>query len=175
MLRILAAATALLALLAVGPSPVAAAPAPDRRDRAAAGLRLVVPRIGANAAIIPVGTRGGHLAIGTSVTAVYRWRDGVLPGRPGSSVIAGHTWSRGNGIFDRLGSMRRGDRFSVGRHRFRVNRVARVHRMTRTQVAALFSDRGRPRAVLITCGDRSNTTGVYATRILVFANLVRRT
>lgn len=172
MLRLLAAATALLALLAGGPGPAAAAPAPDR-DARAAGLRLHVPRIGADAAIVPVGTtRAGHLAIGTSVTAVYRWRDGVVPGQPGSAVIAGHTWSRGNGVFDRLGSMRRGDRFTVGRHQFRVTKVARVHRMTRAQVAALFSDRGRPRAVLITCGDRSNTTGVYATRILVFANLV---
>ena len=173
MLRLVAAATALLALLSVGPVPVVAAPAPEPHDKAAAGLRLRVPRIGADAAIIPVGTtRAGHLAIGTSVTAVYRWRDGVLPGRPGSAVLAGHTWSRGDGVFDRLGSMRRGDRFSVGRHRFRVTRVARVHRMSRAQVAALFSDRGRARAVLITCGDRSNTTGVYATRILVFANLV---
>lgn len=145
----------------------------DEASRSVAAPRLVVPRIGANAGIIPVGINArGELAVGTSVRDVYRWKYGVRPGQPGSAVLAGHTWSRGDGVFDRLGSMRRGDRFTVGRHTFAVTKVVKVRTMTPRQVKELFSDRGRPRAVLITCGNRSNTTGIYASRILVYANKV---
>ena len=42
----------------------------------------------------------------------------------------------------------------------------------RQELRKLFSERGRARVVLITCGDRSVTTGVYARRILVFADKV---
>ena len=78
-----------------------------RRARARGPLgRLWIPAIGVNAGIIPVGvTRSGQLAVGRSVRDVYRWRDGVLPGQSGSAVLAGHTWSKGPGVFDRLGSL----------------------------------------------------------------------
>ena len=63
-----------------------------------------------NAGIIPVGvTRSGHLAIGRSVRDVYRWRAGVQPGQQGSAVLAGHTWSKGPGVFDNLGRLRPGN------------------------------------------------------------------
>ena len=145
--------------------------APD--ERLAPSRRLVIPEIGVDAGIIPVGVnRSGQLAVGGSVRAVYRWRDGVVAGQPGSAVLAGHTWSRGAGVFDRLGSLRPGDRVSVGRVRFEVTRVRRVTRMAPAEVRALFSDRGRARLVLITCGDRNNVTGVYRTRIIVNAKKV---
>ena len=60
----------------------------------------------------------------------------------------------------------------MGRNRFEVTRVRRVSGMTRSAVAALFSDRGAPRLVLITCGDRNDLTGVYRTRIIVNARLL---
>lgn len=132
--------------------------------------RLSVPAIGVDAGILPVGvTRSGQLAIGDSVRDVYRWRDGVRPGQPGSAVLAGHTWSKGAGVFDRLGTLRPGDRVLVGRSRFEVTRVRRVTRMSPSAVARLFSDRGRARLVLITCGDRNDLTGVYRSRIIVRA------
>lgn len=136
---------------------------------------LRVPRLGiGGASIIPVGIDGGgHLAVGPSISAVYTWNNGSRPGRPGSTVIAGHTWSRGDGVFDRLGTMRRGDQFSVGRTKFEVTLVERVRRMSAQRVRDLFSDRGPSRVVLITCGDRSSLTGVYASRILVHASKVR--
>lgn len=135
--------------------------------------RLVIPAIGVNAGMIPVGVnRRGELAIGRSVRDVYRWRHGVFPGQRGSAVLAGHTWSRGDGVFDRLGRLRRGDRIRVGAARFRVTRVQRVRSLTAEQVRELYSDRGAPRLVLITCGDRNNLTGIYRTRILVRARKV---
>jgi LPXTG-site transpeptidase (sortase) family protein len=134
------------------------------------GRRLVIPSLGVNAGIIPVGIdRRGQLAVGTSTVDVYRWRRGVLPGQPGSAVLAGHTWSRGAGVFDKLGHLRPGDRLSVGSASFVVTRTRRVTTLPRAEVRKLFSDRGRPRLVLITCGNRNNTTGIYRTRIIVNA------
>ena len=164
-------ASAVLAGAPAGAYPVVASP--DTTARSAATGRLAIPAIGVDAGIIPVGvTRAGHLAIGRSVRDVYRWRSGVLPGQPGSAVLAGHTWSKGPGVFDDLGRLRPGNVVVVGRHRFEVTRVRRVTGMTRTGVAALFSDRGKPRLVLITCGDRNDLTGVYRTRIVVNARLL---
>ena len=160
-----------IAALVVG-SPAEARPQEaDARTTVTAQLgRLSIPAIGVNAGIIAVGvTKAGHLAIGRSVRDVYRWRDGVLPGQQGSAVLAGHTWSQGPGVFDNLGRLQPGNLVIVGKNRFKVTRVRRVTGMSRAAVAALFSDRGEPRLVLITCGDRNNLTGVYRTRIIVNA------
>lgn len=167
-------------LVAVAAAVLVSAPAdarPETDDRVSAAVlgRLSIPAIGVDAGIIPVGvTRAGHLAIGRSVRDVYRWRDGVLPGQDGSAVLAGHTWSKGPGVFDHLGRLEVGDRVAVGRNRFEVTRVRRVTRMSRSEVAGLFSDRGRARLVLITCGDRNAATGVYRTRIIVDARMLAR-
>lgn len=161
-----------IAALVVG-APAEARPqeADARTARTTAQLgRLSIPAIGVNAGIIAVGvTKAGHLAIGRSVRDVYRWRDGVLPGQQGSAVLAGHTWSQGPGVFDNLGRLQPGNLVIVGKNRFKVTRVRRVTGMSREAVAALFSDRGKARLVLITCGDRNNLTGVYRTRIIVNA------
>lgn len=145
-------------------------------ERALGIAPLRVPKLGiGGASIIPVGIDGGgHLAVGPSISAVYTWRNGPRPGQPGSAVIAGHTWSKGDGVFDNLATLRKGDRFSVGRVNFRVTMVEKVRKMSGRQVRELFSDRGPSRVVLITCGDRSSVTGVYASRILVHAAKVRR-
>lgn len=165
----------MLAMAAVAmTSPAQARPADvDARTATAALGRLSIPGIGVNAGIIPVGvTRAGHLAIGGSVRDVYRWRYGVLPGQAGSAVLAGHTWSKGPGVFDNLGTLKVGNRVVVGKNRFQVTRVRRVSGMSPQAVSQLFSDRGKARLVLITCGDRNNLTGVYRTRIIVNAKLL---
>ena len=176
MRRLLVVLLALAAVLVTAPAD--ARPQAEERaplaSRAALG-RLSIPAIGVNAGIIAVGvTSSGHLAIGGSVRDVYRWRSGVLPGQQGSAVLAGHTWSKGPGVFDNLGRLRPGNLVVVGKNRFKVTRVRKVTGMSRQAVAELFSDRGKPRLVLITCGDRNNLTGVYRTRIIVNAKLLPR-
>lgn len=171
--------TAVLAAVVAVAAPASAVaeagagPAADGRTSAALLGRLSIPAIDVRSGIVPVGvTERGELAIGRSVRDVYRWRDGVVPGQAGSAVLAGHTWSKGRGVFDRLGRLDVGDRVVVGRNRFGVTRVRRVTHLSRSEVAALFSDRGPARLVLITCGDRDSTTGVYRTRIIVSARLL---
>ena len=179
------ATTVVVALTSASGTAASAQPAPvaptrdvvvdaaTSRASTVTGRRLVIPAIGVDAGGIPVGiNQAGQLAVGTSVRSVYRWRHGVVAGQPGSAVLAGHTWSRGDGVFDRLGQLRPGDRVGVGRVRFEVTRVRRVTRLSRAEVRGLFSDRGRPRLVLITCANRDNATGVYRTRILVNAKKV---
>lgn len=164
-----AALVTIAAVVVAAPAGARPAEAHERPSAAAPG-RLSVPAIGVDAGIVAVGvTRSGQLAVGDSVRDVYRWRDGVRPGQPGSAVLAGHTWSKGAGVFDRLGTLRAGDRVLVGTSRFEVTRVRRVTRMSPSAVARLFSDRGRARLVLITCGDRNDLTGVYRSRIIVRA------
>ena len=170
----LVAVLTMAAVMTAAPADAGPVEGSERTATAALG-RLSIPAIGVNAGIIPVGvTKAGHLAIGGSVRDVYRWRDGVLPGQAGSAVLAGHTWSKGPGVFDNLGRLRPGNLVVVGANRFKVTRVRKVTGMSRQAVAELFSDRGKPRLVLITCGDRNNLTGVYRTRIIVNAKLVRR-
>ena len=166
---------ALLALVSAA-APAGARPATDGRASAAMLGRLSIPALDVDAGIIPVGvTRRGELAIGRSVRDVYRWRDGVVPGQDGSAVLAGHTWSKGPGVFDRLGRLEVGDRVVVGRNRFEVTRVRRVTHLSRSLVAALFSHRARARHAQIPGGNRKNTTGVYRTRIIVDARMSRPT
>jgi LPXTG-site transpeptidase (sortase) family protein len=176
MRRLLVVLLALTAVLVSAPAD--ARPRAEERATSASTAalgRLSIPAIGVNAGIIAVGvTRTGHLAIGGSVRDVYRWRSGVLPGQQGSAVLAGHTWSKGPGVFDDLGRLRPGNLVVIGTNRFEVTRVRKVTGMSRQAVAGLFSDRGKPRLVLITCGDRNDLTGVYRTRIIVNAKLLRR-
>jgi LPXTG-site transpeptidase (sortase) family protein len=165
---------ALAAVMVAAPSGARPVEGDERTATAALG-RLSIPAIGVNAGIIAVGvTRSGHLAIGGSVRDVYRWRSGVLPGQQGSAVLAGHTWSKGPGVFDNLGRLRPGNLVVIGKNRFQVTRVRRVTGMSTQEVSQLFSDRGKARLVLITCGDRNNLTGVYRTRIIVNAKLLPR-
>jgi LPXTG-site transpeptidase (sortase) family protein len=169
MRRLLVVVLALAAVLVAAPAGARPMEGQARTSAAALG-RLSIPAIGVNAGIIAVGvTRSGHLAIGGSVRDVYRWRAGVLPGQQGSAVLAGHTWSKGPGVFDNLGNLRPGNLVVIGKNRFKVTRVRRVTGMSSKEVSQLFSDRGKPRLVLITCGDRNNLTGVYRTRIIVNA------
>jgi LPXTG-site transpeptidase (sortase) family protein len=171
--RLVIAGLVVAAVLAGAPASAGPVTTAGATERHAALGRLAIPAIGVNAGIIPVGvTRAGHLAIGRSVRDVYRWGSGVLPGQQGSAVLAGHTWSQGHGVFDDLGRLRPGNVVVVGRNRFAVTRVRRVTGLTRSAIAALFSDRGAARLVLITCGDRNDLTGVYRTRIIVNARLL---
>ena len=170
----LVVAMALAAVMVAAPAGARPVEGDERTATAALG-RLSIPAIGVNAGIIAVGvTRSGHLAIGGSVRDVYRWRHGVLPGQQGSAVLAGHTWSKGPGVFDNLGRLRPGNLVVIGKNRFQVTRVRRVTGMSTQEVSQLFSDRGKARLVLITCGDRNNLTGVYRTRIIVNARLLPR-
>ena len=148
------------------PSPTAAAPA---------GLvRLRIPGIGVDAPIDEVGlTPQDDLATPADPSHVGWYRDGSLPGQPGSSVMDGHLdWWSGPAVFANLGRLHLGDQLSV---LFSDSQVASFQVSTMTTYSAdlsppadLFRTAGPPQLVLITCAGRWEGTS-YLDRLVVVA------
>ena len=151
----------LVALIACGASivgPGAAHAAPDR---------LRIAATGTNAIVVEVPSRRNTLAVGNRVRGVvYTWTKGDPPCDPtGSTVYAGHTWRAGNGVADRWGKLRRGDRIKVAGCRFEV--VRREFWSAKRRMGKLYSVTGPPRIVLVACkpGDYSKRTVVFARKV----------
>lgn len=131
----------------------------------AAPGRLDIPKIGVHAQILEVGlTATGSLAVGERLQrTVYTWRHGDPPcDTTGTTVYAGHAWRAGNGVADRWGSLRRGDRIRVSGCVFRVTR--REFWSADRSMRHLFTVGGPPQVVLISC-----KADDYAQRAVVFA------
>lgn len=132
------------------------------RDGAASGpsrpRRLVIGSLGIRAAVVPVEIAGRTLYPPDDVAKVGWWRDGAMPGAPGSTVVTGHTVSGGDGVFDALARLRIGDPVRLatedGVLRYVVTfeasygRAALAHRAPQ-----LFRQSGASRLVLVTCED----------------------
>lgn len=160
MTRRAALVAALVALLALDGQGAAGAD-PERLD---------IPKIGVHAQILEVGlTTTGSLAIGDRLRGtVYTWRKADPPCDPtGTTVYAGHAWRAGNGVADKWGSLRRGDRIHAAGCAFEVtrNELWSAQRSMRH----LFTVGGPPRIVLIGCKPDD-----YSKRVVVFAKKVRQ-
>ena len=135
----------------------------------AASGRLDIPTIGVHAQIRKVGlTNTGSLAIGDRLRGmVYTWRKADPPCDPtGTTVYAGHAWRAGNGVADRWGSLRRGDRIHVSGCSFEVTRKELWS--ANRPMSHLFTVGGPPQIVLIGCKPDD-----YSRRVVVFAKRVR--
>lgn len=135
----------------------------------AAPGRLDIPKLGIHAQIVKVGlTSGGSLAVGDRLRGtVYTWRKGDPPcDATGTTVYAGHAWRAGNGVADRWGSLRRGDRIHVSGCTFKVTR--KEFWPASRSMRHLFTVGGPPRIVLIGC-----KADDYAKRTVIFAEKVR--
>lgn len=135
----------------------------------AAPGRLDIPKIGVHAKILKVGlTSTGSLAIGDRLRGtVYTWRKGDPPCDPtGTTVYAGHAWRAGNGVADRWGSLRRGNRIHVSGCTFKVTR--KEFWSAKRSMKHLFTVSGPPQIVLIGC-----KADDYAKRVMIFAEKVR--
>ncbi|QDH11320.1 class F sortase [Nocardioides dongxiaopingii] len=186
----LAAATTTLLVLcvglvawgAVGPGPGAAS-----ADRpvvpAAAPVRLVVPSLGIEASVVPVGlSADAVLDPPADATTVGWWDDSARPGAArGQVVITGHTVHTGGGALDAVSTTPglRGRRIDV-RTRAGVQhyRVVRREVLSRDELAAgaqgLFGqdrrDDGGARLVLVTCTDWNGSS--YDSNVVVVAEPV---
>ncbi|WGY04516.1 MULTISPECIES: class F sortase [unclassified Nocardioides] len=148
-------------------SPPPAAPASPVRGRP---IRVEIPAIDVSARIQPVAVAGDVLTPPDDVRVVGWWEGGAEPGdQRGAVLMTGHTYSRGDGVFDRLAQLVPGDRVRVvtdhGVVRYRVEAVAAYPRDRIAELAPqLFSATGGPRLVLTTCsgydGEHYRTTTV---------------
>ena len=145
-------------------------------------VRLIIPSIGVDAKIQSVGLswRGnGDMGVPTNFTDVGWYKDGSLPGAPGSAVIDGHLDGKkvARAVFYDLGKLQPGDLVEVvdanGKTlQFRVVRTAVYD--AEAPAAEIFStDTSKIGLNLITCtGDWLKAEKQYNKRIVVFTELV---
>lgn len=139
-----------------GGSPAADASAPARATRV--GISAINLHVG----IIEVGMSHGAQEVTPSAHVFFHWRHGVVPGQPGSAVLAGHTCiytpsCAGHGVGNKLGQLKPGDliHIRVGKKTvtFKVTSVHRHAHPSAKQVRSMYSTSGPSRLVVITCGD----------------------
>jgi Sortase domain len=153
-------------------SPVADIVAPNR---------IEIPKIHANAPIVPVGTTpDGELEIPLNPKVVGWWHYGAKPGATvGTAILAGHINYAGvTGEMAEIGRLDPGDEVYVfGRQnanskhevRFTVTGVRTYHK-THLPYQQIFDQKSVGRIVIVTCGGPFDAaTGNYLDNIVVFA------
>lgn len=131
----------LLAALAVTGLTTAAVAAPER---------LVIPKIGVNAPIVPVPVVGGKLMIGNNPSVVYKPRRGDPLCDPlGTTILAGHTYRAGDGVADNWRTLKKGDRLRADVCQFVVE--YKVLRPGSDRIKHLMRYDGPPTLWLIGC------------------------
>lgn len=138
--------------------------------------RLAIPRLGVDAAVLPVSVGTDRsLGVPDDPAVLGWWRQGAHPGQPaGSVVIDGHvdTARTGPGALFRLRSLVPGDIVVVsGQGRAQRYVVAARRQYPKAALpAAVFDQRVSGRLVLVTCGGRFDSrTRHYADNVVVFA------
>lgn len=139
-------------------------------------VRLGIPALGVDAAIIPVGVEPeGDMEVPKDVRTAGWYRFGSLPGARGSAMVIGHVDSRvqGPGIFFGLSRLQLGERIGVqlagGPTQYFVA-VGRRFIAKDELPLDLFARDGPPRLTLVTCGggfDESSRS--YSHNVVVYA------
>ena len=143
-------------------------------------VRIIVPAIGVNAPLIPLGRNpDGTAQVPKSFSVAGWFKPGPEPGEQGAAVILGHIDSKaGPGVFYHLKALRRGDRIRIRL----VTRKTIVFVVTGSEEAAkthfptklVYAHTRVPTLRLVTCGGGFNyATGHYLDNYIVFARLVR--
>ncbi|MGX1562951.1 class F sortase [Streptomyces sp. NPDC055506] len=157
-----------------------AVPAKRARPLArSAPVRLLVPAIGVDTPVIRLGLAPDGTVEVPPLTADDRagwYRHSPTPGQTGPSVILGHVTvgKYGDGVFRRLGRLRRGDRIVARLENGTAAEfaVTDVRTTPKTDFPAddVYGNVDRPELRLITCGGARTGDG-YADNVIVFAAL----
>ncbi|MFC8869993.1 class F sortase [Streptomyces sp. NPDC057148] len=141
------------------------------------GLRI--PAIGVDTPVMRLGLAADRTVEVPPVTEddVAGWyRHSPTPGQVGPSVVLGHVTvgTHGDGVFRRLGQLRRGDRIEARREdgtaaRFTVTEVRTVAKAD-FPTDDVYGDVDRPELRLITCGG-PRSGDEYRDNVIVFAEL----
>lgn len=141
-------------------------------------VRLIIPKIGLNAAIEYVGLTADDAMAAPSGPDTVGWYElGPRPGNRGSAVIDGHSgYADGRAAaFDELPGLGKGDRLYVedasGRRASFVVRTTRLYARD-ADAAEVFAPTASSRLNLITCtGSFDVAAGTHSQRLVVFADL----
>jgi LPXTG-site transpeptidase (sortase) family protein len=136
---------------------------------------LRIPRINVEAAVVSIESNEDRVLLPPRDPSVAGWwSDGAPPGTSeGSAVLVGHTVrNNGGGIFDDMGSLRRGDTIEVeGSNSALTYRVQSVDVLSKDDVARnaeqIFTQAGPGRLVVITCDNWDGT--VWRSNIIAVA------
>lgn len=152
---------------------------PAHTLRRSVPVRLEIPAIGVDTPVMRLGLAPDHTVEVPPVTADDRagwYRHSPTPGRPGPSVILGHVTvgDYGDGVFRRLGRLRRGERIVAHLENrtaaeFAVDSVLTVAKAD-FPTEAVYGDVDRAELRLITCGG-PRTGDEYRDNVIVFATL----
>ncbi|NUS77096.1 MAG: class F sortase [Streptomyces sp.] len=162
-------------------APPTVATSPTAKSRAGRGssvpVRLRIPAIDVDTPVIRLGLAQDGTVQVPPVTAHDRagwYEHSPVPGRTGPSVILGHVTvgSYGDGVFRRLGALRRGDRITARladgtETGFAVTAVRTVAKAD-FPADEVYGDVDRPELRLITCGGPRTGDG-YLDNVIVFA------
>ncbi len=138
-------------------------------------VRLIIPAIGLNAPVEPVGINvSGEMAVPDGSTKDVGWyKHGTIPGNVGSAVIDAHVYA----AFENLRHLKTGSEVIVenangDRLKFVVN-DSRVYQLGELTSGMLFGKRDARRLNLITCaGERTADGSTYTHRLVVYTTLV---
>lgn len=139
--------------------------------------QLIIPRLGIDANIYPVGLVDGTIGAPTNAWDVGWYSSSALPGKPGSLLLDGHVNDALNspGIFAKLHTLQQTDEIRVERGdktvlHYRVNEVRQVPLKDVDMRLLLDAKPGEERTVLITCGGTYDMTRqTYNDRVIVIA------
>ena len=140
--------------------------------------RLRIAGLDIDAPVFPsvIDVAHGVLGVPTGIDRLGWWKDGAAPGAEhGAILIAGHVDSAtaGAGAFFRLHEAKRGDSIEVataGGRTFRYRVVTVRTYLKRDLPADVYSVRGEPRLVLVTCGGPfDQASGHYRDNVVVTA------
>lgn len=140
-------------------------------------VRLRIPEIGVDTPVMRLGLAADGSVQVPPVTAHDQagwYEHSPTPGQTGPSVLLGHVTvgSYGDGVFRRLGELRRGDRVEArlengGTAAFAVTEVRTVDKAD-FPAGAVYGNVDRPELRLITCGGPRTGAG-YRDNVIVFA------
>lgn len=141
-------------------------------------VRLIIPKIGLDAAIEHVGLTADDAMAPPSGPDTVGWYElGPRPGNRGSAVIDGHSgYADGRAAaFDELPKLGKGDRLYVGDANGRLAsflvRTTRLYARD-ADAAEVFAPTASSRLNLITCtGSFDVAAGTHSQRLVVFADL----
>lgn len=160
------------------PTPGEPSTGPPSRAQVADPIRVRVPAIGVDAAMMPLELRDdGRIEVPTEFDQAGWWVDGPEPGETGPAVILGHVDSRdGPAVFFDLSRLEAGDLIHVDRRdgttvTYVVQRTEQ-HPKNAFPTEAVYGPTPDPVLRLVTCGgtfDRERRS--YYDNIVVFAEL----
>lgn len=138
--------------------------------------RLAIPSLGVDAPVVAIAAEGLLLTPPSDPQLVGWWSAGARPGAEhGTAILAGHTVSRGGGVFDDLDQMQPGQQFEIhsgqSRLSFQVTSVTVYRKASLAEHAAEIFDQGiAGRVALVTCEDWDGTQ--YLSNAVVIAEPV---